>query len=388
MVLVILHELGHFWAAKKSGVKVNEFGVGMPPKICKLQTDKSGTEYTLNWIPLGGFVALKGEDSTEGDGDDVDAFQNAKLWKKLLIIVAGVVMNILVAFFIFTTIFTIGIKPMSILPDEIHGVKPESFLTPSMAFLQKEGLLSGELEDGPVILESVISQSIAEQWGLNSGAMLLSLNGHPVTAFSLPSQVQKLSDSQWNILRFLQDNEEKTLTFDCGNPCSLGVVFQNHGNLEILPIKFPLHRAMIAALKEIKGEWNMTMSALWNIGSKLFSFNSAQSKEALNQLTWPVGAIKFGEKLLDHYGWLMFLGFWGMLSLALAFFNILPIPALDGGRFWMLLIQAVFNLSKEKFSKVEGWINIFFFWAFMVLGLVIIFKDLIVWRGLKLPFVG
>lgn len=77
-----------------------------------------------------------------------------------------------------------------------------------------------------------------------------------------------------------------------------------------------------------------------------------------------------------------------MLSLALAFFNILPIPALDGGRFWMLLIQAVFNLSKEKFSKVEGWINIFFFWAFMVLGLVIIFKDLIVWRGLKLPFVG
>lgn len=388
MVLVILHELGHFWAAKKSGVKVNEFGVGMPPKICKLRTDKSGTEYTLNWIPLGGFVALKGEDSTEGDGDDVDAFQNAKLWKKLLIIVAGVVMNILVAFFIFTTIFTIGIKPMSILPDEIHGVKPESFLTPSMAFLQKEGLLSGELEDGPVILESVISQSIAEQWGLNSGAMLLSLNGHPVTVFSLPSQVQKLSDSQWNILRFLQDNEEKTLTFDCGNPCSLGVVFQNHGNLEILPIKFPLHRAMIAALKEIKGEWNMTMSALWNIGSKLFSFNSAQSKEALNQLTWPVGAIKFGEKLLDHYGWLMFLGFWGMLSLALAFFNILPIPALDGGRFWMLLIQAVFNLSKEKFSKVEGWINIFFFWAFMVLGLVIIFKDLIVWRGLKLPFVG
>lgn len=163
MVLVILHELGHFWAAKKSGVKVNEFGVGMPPKICKLQTDKSGTEYTLNWIPLGGFVALKGEDSTEGDGDDVDAFQNAKLWKKLLIIVAGVVMNILVAFFIFTTIFTIGIKPMSILPDEIHGVKPESFLTPSMAFLQKEGLLSGELEDGPVILESVIPQSIAEQ---------------------------------------------------------------------------------------------------------------------------------------------------------------------------------------------------------------------------------
>lgn len=388
MVLVILHELGHFWAAKKSGVKVNEFGVGMPPKICKLQTDKSGTEYTLNWIPLGGFVALKGEDSTEGDGDDVDAFQNAKLWKKLLIIVAGVVMNILVAFFIFTTIFTIGIKPMSILPDEIHGVKPESFLTPSMAFLQKEGLLSGELEDGPVILESVIPQSIAEQWGLNSGAMLLSLNGHPVTAFSLPSQVQKLSDSQWNILRFLQDNEEKTLTFDCGNPCSLGVVFQNHGNLEILPIKFPLHTAMIAALKEIKGEWNMTMSALWNIGSKLFSFNSSQSKEALNQLTWPVGAIKFGEKLLDHYGWLMFLGFWGMLSLALAFFNILPIPALDGGRFWMLLIQAVFNLSKEKFSKVEGWINIFFFWAFMVLGLVIIFKDLIVWRGLKLPFVG
>lgn len=119
--------------------------------------DKSGTEYTLNWIPLGGFVSLKGEDSSEEDSDDQDTFIAAKLWKKLMIIVAGVVMNLITAFVIFSVIFTIGVRPISIVPNEIAGIKPESFLTPSIDFLTKEGLLTENEQKKPLIVDGIIS---------------------------------------------------------------------------------------------------------------------------------------------------------------------------------------------------------------------------------------
>ena len=119
--------------------------------------DKSGTEYTLNWIPLGGFVSLKGEDSSEEDSDDQDTFMAAKLWKKLMIIVAGVVMNLITAFVTFTMIFTIGVRPISIVPNEIAGIKAESFLTPSIDFLTKEGLLTENEQKKPLIVDGIIS---------------------------------------------------------------------------------------------------------------------------------------------------------------------------------------------------------------------------------------
>jgi len=122
-----------------------------------LWKDKSGTEYTLNWIPLGGFVSLKGEDSSEEDSDDQDTFMAAKLWKKLMIIVAGVVMNLITAFVIFSVIFTIGVRPISIVPNEIAGIKPESFLTPSIDFLTKEGLLTENEQKKPLIVDGIIS---------------------------------------------------------------------------------------------------------------------------------------------------------------------------------------------------------------------------------------
>lgn len=387
MVLVILHELGHFWAAKKSGVKVKEFGIWMPPKICTLWTDRSGTDYTLNWIPLGGFVSLKGEDGSDpNEADAPDAFQNAKLYKKLIIILAGVAMNILVAFLIFTTLFTIGIKPISILPERIHGIYPQSYLTPSMSFLEQEWLVKGKLEDGPAVIENILVGGIADQLQLPLGAEIREIDGQAVSSMTLASTLQSLNPDHSHQLLFSHEEEKKSLTFDCQESCMLGVVLTQYGDLEVLPIQFPLPQAMLAALKEIKWERNMTMGALANIGKKLFSFNAQSSKEALEQLTGPVGAVKFGEKLLDTYGFLIFLGFGGMLSLALAFFNILPIPALDGGRFWMVLIQHLFRIKKEKFALIDGWINTLFFWFLMLVGLVILLKDLVVWRGFRLPF--
>lgn len=98
-------------------------------------------------------MTLKGEDVNGEESQDSDTFMAAKLWKKLMIIVAGVVMNLITAFVIFTAIFTIGVRPISIVPNEVAGIKAESFLTPSVDFLTKEGLLTENEQKKPLIIE-------------------------------------------------------------------------------------------------------------------------------------------------------------------------------------------------------------------------------------------
>src|SRR5512141_3001475 len=96
--LVVIHEAGHFIAARRAGVKVHEFGVGFPPRAKTLGKDKQGTIYTLNWLPIGGFVRLEGE---EGESVDPRAFVNQRLRTRLVILLAGVTMNFVLAFLIF-----------------------------------------------------------------------------------------------------------------------------------------------------------------------------------------------------------------------------------------------------------------------------------------------
>jgi regulator of sigma E protease len=120
MFLVLIHELGHFLTAKRSGVKVLEFGIGIPPKVGTLWRDKQGTEYTINWIPLGGFVRLKGEnpDDTE-DFLAPDSFITASLPHKLLVLFAGVIVNALFAWFAFSMAFQQGVYPINVIPDNM-----------------------------------------------------------------------------------------------------------------------------------------------------------------------------------------------------------------------------------------------------------------------------
>ena len=386
MFLVIIHEFWHFSAAKKSWVKVKEFWIWIPPKVCTLWKDKSGTEYTLNRIPLGWFVALKGEDGNEEESQDSDTFMAAKLWKKLMIIVAGVVMNLLTAFVIFTTIFSIGVKPISIVPDEISGIKAESFLTPSVSFLTKEGLLSENDKNKPLIIEGILSWSLAERLKLDIGDQITIINQLSVSPYTIGNILSKhtLATGNTLIVHKENSNEDKNLTFDCDKDCVLGISYA----MPDLTIKMPVHKAAFASLKEIKGERNMTMNALGNIFGKLFSAEKGAGGKALSQLTGPVGAIKFGEKLFDQGGRLIFLWFGAMISLALAFFNILPIPALDGGRFWTSIIQHLSGSKAEQFAKYEGWVNMIFFWLLMLMGILILLKDLVVWRNISLPFIG
>jgi len=139
MGLVLIHELGHFIAAKRSGVKVLEFGIGIPPKVCRLRKGKDGTEYTLNLIPLGGFVRLKGEDPRdEEDFNAKNSFIKAKIGRKIIILLAGVGMNLLTARVLFTAIFTMGTQPISILPENALSSTQNSYLMPTVNFLRSQ----------------------------------------------------------------------------------------------------------------------------------------------------------------------------------------------------------------------------------------------------------
>ncbi len=143
---------------------------------------------------------------------------------------------------------------------------------------------------------------------------------------------------------------------------------------------------MRVGVKEIKTQTILTFSALGTLGSDLISMNKARIKTSLNRLTGPAGAIKFGEALLQSGGWKLYLAFAGMISLALAIFNILPIPALDGGRLLGVLIQRIGRLKPEKYFNIEGYINLFFFIALMALGIYILLKDLTHFRDISIPF--
>lgn len=395
MLLVLAHELGHFITAKRGGVKVLEFGIGIPPKVCKLRTDKSGTEYTLNLLPLWGFVRLKGEDpKDEADFNAKDSFIKAKIGRKILILLAGVGMNLILARVLFTAIFAMGTKPMSLLPENALLSHQNSYLMPTRTFLYQEGYISEEakqqIEKNPVIVKEVSSWSLSYTLGIMSGDTIIRINDTQVNEWNLSSVLKNNIGGNLSI-NYSRNWKSKTVSWICPKDnCILWVAFaqSNEGNLSTLNIKFPLFKAMWIGAKEIKAQTALTFSALGTLGSDLISMKGTRIKTSLNKLTGPAGAIKFWETLLSIGGRKLYLGFAGMISLALAIFNVLPIPALDGGRLLGVLIQWIARLKPEKYFNIEGYINPVFFVLLMTLGIYILLKDLVHFRDIKIPFLG
>ena len=390
MFLVIIHEFGHFWTSRKFGVKVQEFGVGIPPKVTTLTVDKKWTEYTINWIPLGWFVRLKGEDpSDEQEFLAPDSFISAPLHGKLIILFWWIIANIIFAWIAFSLSFWQGVTPLSILPDTATAFESTSYLMPSYWFLQRVWLAAPTDESikSPARLEQVMPESRAGNAGVRENDTLLKIDNELVTTENLTTLLRSKYGT-WFTLTYLQDNTEKTTTITCGSDeCLLGVSLSTGNPLEPIIIKFPLLQAMSAGRHEIVAQTNMSFKALGKVGAGLFSFNKEQVASSTKSLSWPVGIIKMIELIIIRGGWRQLLAFAGMISLALAIFNILPIPALDGWRALSVLIQAIGWWKPTSYFKIEWRLNMFFFLLLMGLGIVIIFKDLHTARGVKLPFI-
>lgn len=186
--LVLAHEFGHFITARRNGVQVDEFGIGFPPKLWGVQKGK--TLYTINLLPLGGFVRLKGE---QGESTAKDSFAAQGAWVKSKILLAGVTVNLLIAYVLITILLAVGMPPLlpQRLPD-VFGVKPVS-------------------SAGQLMVVSVGNDSVAAAAGIKNGDRIVELNGSKVsTPEQLKTTVDKLAGGAVTIL-VTQDGSTRTL---------------------------------------------------------------------------------------------------------------------------------------------------------------------------------
>lgn len=378
MFLVFIHECWHFWTAKKAWVKVKEFWIWIPPKAKSLFTDTSWTEYTLNWIPLWWFVRLKWEDPDGDDFLDTDSFVSASLPWKLIILAWWVIMNLLFAWIAFSSAFMVWVKPITVLPEWMTSVVSSSYLMPTASFLQEQWFLSGDIQDIPVVLQDVLQDSLASEAWFSSWDVLSTIDLLPVDTWNIWSLLKDRIWSSFSVILVRDWTEiEKTITCP-DDQCLLWIVMASWWNQELLPIKMWFSDAIHAWWTEIAAQTELTFSTLWSLWRNLFSFNREKISWSVEKLSWPVGIVHVWSSILEHGWWVMYLAFWWMISLALALFNILPFPALDGWRALSVLIQQAFWFSPTSYYKIEAYVNFFFFALLMLLWIYIIFQD--IWR--------
>jgi regulator of sigma E protease len=345
LLLVIAHEAGHFFAARRSGVEVEEFGVGFPPRA-KVLTTKKGTEYTLNWLPLGGFVKLKGEhdsDTTPG------SFGAATLGNKVKIMVAGVFMNFFIAYILFTIIAVIG------MPQLVDN----QFTVASDSRIIRQDVLTGYVEPG----------SPANNAGLELNDRIVSITetgdcGDSCQSFvltkssELSDATKALAGSDADIV-IVRGKETSTIHATLLDETTVAASKQTDspkGYLGVIPTEFSTQRSTWSAPVVGAGVTvqftELTFKGLWSIVSNLFHGDTTTAKEQVSGVVG-VGYIFSGASFLGPVFMLMIVA---VISLSLAIMNILPIPALDGGRLFVTLLYRAMNkpLSKETEERIHG----------------------------------
>lgn len=335
MGLVIIHELGHFTAARRNGVEVEEFGIGFPPRIWGKKT-KSGFDFTVNWLPLGGFVKLKGESDADTAKGSLGA---ASTWAKTKIMLAGVGMNLLAAFVIFTALAFVGMPK----------IFPNQFTIDKNATVVRNDVLIGYVETG----------SPASRAGLKTTDHILSVSGKNVpTSSDLPAITKEQAGKETTIVYEREGNRQETkvtlLSEEAVNESKNSD--QPKGYLGIQPYDYSVTRytwaAPLVALGVMKQSTVMSFQAL---GSALAALFQGQGSKASENLTGPVGII-----VLFKHGSLLGIQFIlmavGLISLSLAIMNVLPVPALDGGRLYMMLLSRLFKkkLTQEMEERIVG----------------------------------
>lgn len=325
VLLVVVHEFGHFIAAKKSGVVVEEFGIGFPPRA-KTITKKNGTEYTLNWLPIGGFVSLKGEYSAATEKGSFGATTKPK---KVGIILAGVVMNWLVAVVIFTILAFVG------MPQLIDN----QFQISSDAHVSKQEVFIG----------SVAKDSPAEKAGLQAGDTVQSINAKAIQTADQLKETTDALGGQTVAVVFDHEGSERTAMVELRNN-------PDEGNLGVGPGEKTLVRSTWSApIVGVGTTAQFTIETFKGIFGAIANLFSGHGSQASESVTGPVGIVVILNELA-HEGLLFVLFLIAVISVSLAVMNTLPIPALDGGRLFVMALYWVLRkpLSKEREQAIHG----------------------------------
>lgn len=350
-ILILVHEFGHFIVAKKSGIRVDEFGLGFPPKVWGKKFGE--TTYTLNAIPFGGFVRIFGEDphaeEISEENKSRSMFYQPK-WIQALVLVAGVTMNILFAWILISIGFMIG------LPSPVdHGGY-------------------GTVQNARVVVLNTLPGSPAEKAGLKSGDSIVSVSDGNTTltdgSITTDAISALVNDSTKPVMVTFErgSQEATTVTVDPNDATvpgkrAIGIAMDEIGTIKLNPA--------LALIEGARTTANLTLNTVRGLGQFLSNIVTFQSD--FSQVAGPIG-IAGSVSDANDLGIVYLLSIVALISINLAVINLIPFPALDGGRLLFILIEVI--IRRPIPSNFVRWTNAIGFLLLLVLMVVISGHDI------------
>lgn len=340
-ILVIIHELGHYVAAKWAKIVVDEFGIGYPPKAVRLFRWR-GTDFTVNWIPFGGFVRMRGEDELVAPDTTKETqkesqsgqFYSATTWQKLVVILAGVTVNFVFGILAFAVVFSIQGIPEYIENPRI-GMVAEGSPAAQSGIPENVEILGFKSADSDSLRTTSTVPSVIEA--------IAELQGQTVTLVTTGNCEQLTCDSTQQEFSVYLRTENETPE----GQGSMGIAFSQLVYAFYPAYEMPF-RSIWYGLQQAGYLGVQIVAAFGNIFVELFT-NGGFPED----IAGPVGIVHQASSLgLFSEGVLAILSFAGMLSINLAVMNLLPILPLDGGRAVFILLQSFFS-SRKIIEKIE-----------------------------------
>ncbi len=336
-ILVFVHELGHFLAAKSVGIRVETFSIGFPPTIFKRK--KGDTEYAIGAIPFGGYVRMSGmvdesfDTSLEGTPPQPWEYRSKPVWQKIFVTIAGILMNLILAITLFSLMS--GIQGIA-----VSGPEP--------------------------VLDTIYENTPADKAGLQSGDRIVSIDGNSISTWDEMAKYIRSAGDREIIITYLRDWQEQEIsltpilqkTIQDGNLVQVGVI----GVSPNVTMEKPGFFGAIGQGFKTTGYWlNMTFVSLKLLVTGQESFKNVGGVIFIGQLA--------GESA--KAGILPFMGLIGILSVNLALLNILPIPGLDGGHIIIAIAEGVMRREiKIKTKMIIQQIGMFLLFGLLILAII------------------
>ncbi len=364
--LVTIHEFGHYITARKFGMKVEEFAIGMGPIIFKYTSKKTGILYSIRAILIGGFCKIKGEDGNSEEANklsspttnevveekdsqhlpDNDSFGSKKIWQRAVVLSAGVFMNLVFAIILIYVGLVVG------MPDIVNP---------------NQNYNGAQFSNERMLIRSVLPGSAAEKAGIKSGDDIISVNNQKITDLDLLNKTLQTSNGV-NLLLKDSSGKEKQIT-------SLNKEFNKSLNKEVFGIDFAKvavirYNPIQAIPKTFQTTGFFVTGMFQGLGSMMASIFSGHGLP--EGLSGPIG-ITFitGEAIKQGFSYVLYII--AQISLNLAIINIIPFPALDGGRLLFLVFEKIKGAPlNEKFELIANGIG---FLLLMLLLVIVTFKD-------------
>ena len=359
-LLVIVHELGHFFMARRTGVKVEEFGFGYPPRLKKLFTWR-GTEFSLNAIPFGGFVRLEGEEfnpqtTSQKKQTRLQAFYNKSILARIAVIAAGPLANILYAVVAFSIVFgVIGVPRFLNGRPRVDKVAPNSPVEQIGLSAQSE-IIGFRLFDDLILTDTV--EEVVEFVQLNQGQEVTIIFTGPCEGLVCP-------DDQFEKFIYLRTEAETPV-----GEGSMGVVFADF-YLETNNWYLQLINGIWYGVQEALALGILIITAVFDLFHQLLIVGKVSM-----EIAGPVGIVhQASQSSILSKGWAPLVEFSGILSINLGIMNLLPIPALDGGRILLILLEKV--VGKRRIQNIEGYVHNIGFLFLISLIILVSLRDII-----------